>query len=192
MKWIVLAIVAVIVPYTFLTLHYRKPGPAFQPYEDMKNRANVTRLLAAGYQRVPIAARRPADGSMPAGGAAVESTKGGLPDELRATLVEAPLLPLEVDRVTAAPIANTLLPYSIHLVCTLPNDKQQLAGADLYVRGERIVVTPTFEALPGDLQTRSRESAVLLTVPAGILKAGRYTVLVVGERISRSWQLEVK
>src|SRR5690606_6014035 len=44
MKWVIVAIIAILVPYTFLTLRYRKPGPAFQPYEDMKNQANVTRL----------------------------------------------------------------------------------------------------------------------------------------------------
>ena len=36
-------------PYTILTLRYRKPGPAFQPYEDMKNRTNVARLLSAWF-----------------------------------------------------------------------------------------------------------------------------------------------
>jgi hypothetical protein len=48
MKWIVVAIVAVIVPYTFLTLRYRRPGKAFEPYADMKDRANTMRLLSAG------------------------------------------------------------------------------------------------------------------------------------------------
>ena len=61
MKWVVLTIIAVLVPYTWLTLHYRKPGHAFEPYHDLKNRANIGRLLAAGYQRIPVDASRPAD-----------------------------------------------------------------------------------------------------------------------------------
>jgi hypothetical protein len=192
MKWIVLAIVLTVVPYTVLTLRYRKPGPAFAPYEDMKNRTNVARLLAAGYQRIPLAARRPADGTPTAGGAAVTTSAGGLPSDLKSTLVEAILLPADILGVTAAPVANTLQDYSILLTCTLPNDQQQLGGADLYVRGDRLVLAPTFEPIAGNLQTRSRQAAVLLTIPAGTLKPGRYQTTLVAERASRSWPLEVR
>jgi hypothetical protein len=192
MKWIVLAILLAVVPYTVLTLRYRKPGPAFAPYEDMKNRANVARLLAAGYQRIPLPARRPADGAAIAGGAVVTTAAGGLPSDLKSTLVEPVLLPADIVAVTAAPVANTLQDYSVLLTCTLPNDRQQLGGADLYVRGEQLVLTPTFEPVAGNLQTRSRQSAVLLTIPAGALKPGRYQTTLVAERGSRAWPLEVR
>ena len=49
LKWIAIIILACIIPYTWITVRYRKPGPAFQPYDDSKNRANVLRLLDAGY-----------------------------------------------------------------------------------------------------------------------------------------------
>lgn len=192
MKWIAVAILVMVVPYTYLTLKYRKAGPAFQPYEDIKSRANVSRLLSAGYQRVTITARRPADGTRVSGGATVAPAAGGLPSELRSTLVEVPLLPAEITSVTAAPVAGSLLPYDIQLTCTLPNEKQQLGGAELFIREETIVITPTFEVVAGDLQTRSPQAAVLLTVPAGALKPGKYSVTLVGERASRSWPLEVK
>ena len=192
MKWIILAIILIIVPYTFLTLHYRKPGPAFRPYEDMKNRANVARLLAAGYQRLPIQAQRQVDAVRVPGGATIEDGAGGLPPDLRSTLVEAPVLPLDILALTAAPTASTLQPYVIQLTCTLPNDRVQLAGAELYMRDERLVFSPTFAPIAGDLQQRSPQSVVLLTVPAGALKAGRYDVFVVAERSSRRWSLEVK
>ena len=192
MKWIVVAIVLIIVPYTFLTLHYRKPGPAFQPYEDIKNRANVTRLLDAGYRRISIAAQRPADGLRPRDGAAIAAAAGGLPPELRATLVETPQLPAEIISVTAAPNANTLQSYSIQFTCTLRDDRQQLAGAELFVRGETVVITPTFEPVPGTLQARALQSDVLLTVPPGALKPGSYTMTLVGERVSRTWPVDVK
>jgi hypothetical protein len=192
MKWVIIAVVVIIVPYTFLTLHYRKPGPAFQPYEDMKNQANVSRLLEAGYQRFSIAAQRPADEVAMTGGAQVATIDGGLPADLRATLVEVPLLPEEILSVTAAPTASTLQPYVIQLTCTLPDEKRQLGGAELFVRDDDIVITPTFEHVPGDLQARSRQTVVLLTVPAGALKPGSYSVTLVGERSSRSWPLEVR
>lgn len=192
MKWIVLAIVLMIVPYTILTLRYRKPGPAFKPYEDMKHRANVSRLLAAGYQRIPLHAQRPADGARASGGANITTAPGGLPSELRSTLVETPLLPAEITSVAAAATASSLQPYLIQLTCTLPSDKQQLGGAELFVREGSLVITPTFEPVAGDLQSRSREAAVLLTIPANAVKTGKYTVTVVGEKSSRTWSLEMR
>lgn len=192
MKWIVLAIVIVLVPFTFVTLRYRKPGPAYQPYEDLKNRTNVARLLAAGYQRIPLVAQRPADGARAPGGAAVSAAPGGIPADLRTTLVEPPLLPVEIISVTAAPVANTLQNYLVQLACSLPSDRQQLGGADLYVRGDQVVIAPTFETVGGSLLTRSRQAAVLLTIPAGTLKPGRYTLTLLAEHASRAWPLEVR
>jgi hypothetical protein len=192
MKWIVIAIVAMIVPYTFLTLRYRKLDKAFQPYEDIKSRANVSRLLAAGFQRIAITAQRPADGARANGGAVIATAPGGIPAELRSTLVEAPLLPTEIIDVVAAPIATTLQPYVIQLTCSLPSEKQHLGGAELFIREQTLIITPTFEATPGDLQSRGRDTAVLLTIPAGALKPGVYSMTVVGERSSRSWSFEVK
>jgi hypothetical protein len=192
MKWIIVVIILIIVPYTFLTLRYRKAGPAFQPYEDMKNRANVARLLEAGYRRITIAAQRPADSVPTPGGAPVTPHQGGLPEELRATLVEVPLLPAEISALTAAPVVSTLQPYPIRFTCTLPNEKQQLSGAELFLRGGKIVITPTFEPVGGELQTRSRQADVLLTVAAGTLPAGRYNVVLVATRASLAWSLEVK
>jgi hypothetical protein len=192
MKWIVLAILLCIVPYTFITLRYRKPGPAYQPYEDLKKRANVARLLAAGYQRIPLVAQRPADGPRVTGGALVTSTAGGLPEALRSTLVEPPLLPVEIQNVIASASASMTESYAIQFTCLLPSEKQQLGGADLYVRGDELVFAPTFERIGGDLLTRSRNAAVLLTIPAGTLKPGHYTATLIGERTSRAWLLEVR
>lgn len=192
MKWIVVAILLMAVPYTIITLRYRKEGPAFQPYEDMRNRANVSRLLSAGYQRITIPARRPADRTRVPGGAKVATAPGGLPDDLRSTLVEAPRLPLEITGVTAAASTGTLSPYEIELTCSLPDDRHQLGGAELYLRGDTLVVTPILERVGGDLLTRGRQAAVLLTVPAGTLRTGTHRVILAGERSSRAWTLEVR
>ncbi len=193
MKWIVVAIILVIVPYTVITLQYRKPGPAFQPYEDMKNRANVVRLLSAGFQRLPVAAARPADGARVADGAAIVPAPGGLPEDLKKTLVEPILLPAEILNVAAAPVANTLVAYEVQLLCTLPDERKQLGGGDLYLRGDRAILAPTFITVgDADLVARDRRAPVLFTIPAGTLKPGRYQVTLLGQQSSRTWPLEVR
>jgi len=193
MKWVALAILLFIIPYTWLTLHYRKPGPAFRPYEDLKNRANVERLLAAGYRRIPLTAERPADPVRVTPAANTTAAAGGLPAELRATLVgDAPLLPAEIVRVAAAPTASAAGSYAIEFTCTVPNDKEQLAGAELFVHGAQLVILPRFERIGGELLTRSRESTVQLTVPPHAFQPGRYQITLVGERTSRAWSLDVR
>jgi hypothetical protein len=192
MKWIVVAIVAVIVPYTFLTLHYRKPGPAFRPYQDMKDRANVLRLLSAGYQRITLTAQRPADPLRFAAVAPTTVAPGGVPASLRSTLVEQPLLPNEILGVSATPSTSALLAYPVQFTCTLPDNKEQLAGAELYVKGNEVFITPDFELLTGGLLTRTRENIILVTVPAGALKPGRYSVMLAGRNSSRAWTLQVQ
>lgn len=192
MKWVVLVIAVILVPYTFLTLRYRKPGPAFQPYEDMKQRANVSRLLSAGYKRVPLPAGRPAEPGSFFNRANVAPAPGGLPSELGSTLVELPPLPAAILDVSAPAVASILRDYPIQFTCLLPDDRQQLAGADLYLRERRIVITPTFERVGGELRARSLESLVLVTVPAGTLEPGNYDLTLAGTRSSRTWSLEVK
>ena len=198
MKWVALAIMLVIVPYTFLTLYYRKPGPAYRPYQDAQERANVVRLLSAGYRRITLVAQRPADPSRPAATVATTTVAtttaatAGLPAELLSTLVEPPLLPASILHISAAPSVSALLPYPIQFTCTLPNDKQQLAGAQLYMKGEEIVVTPDFEHLIGGLHTRTRENVILLTVPGGTFQPGTYRVTLAGQQSSRAWTLQVK
>ena len=191
MKWIVLAIALFVPAYTYLTLHYRRPGPAFRPYQDMRDRADVVRLLKAGYRRVAIDARRPAESS-PGTGPSMSPAPGGLPDELSKTLVESPLLPLEIDSVSAAPTAVSGIDYQIGLTYTLPDNKRQLSGAHLYERAGEIVIVADFERLDGGLLARTREGFALLTIPPGSLKPGTYRVTLVGERTSRSWTLRVR
>jgi hypothetical protein len=191
MKWIVLAIVLVLVPYTYLTLHYRKPEPAFRPYQDMQDRANTIRLLSAGYQRITVEAQRSALASANPLTVSTTAAPAGLPAELRATLLVTPLLPTEILAVAAAPLASTDAPYPIQFTCTLPDEKHQLADAELYVRGGEIFVTPNFEHLAGALAVRSRETIVQLSVPAGVLKRGHYQVTIAGEHASRTWMLQV-
>jgi len=191
MKWIVLAILLFIPAYTYLTLHFRRPGPAFQPYQDMRDRADVIRLLKAGYHRVAIDASRPADLALPPG-ASTMPCPGGLPEELKKTLVESPLLPMEVNTVSAAPTATSGIDYPIGISYTLPDNKRQLSGAHLYEREGEIVIVADFERLDGGLMSRTREGTALLLVPPGSLRPGTYRVILVGERASKQWSLTVR
>src|SRR6185295_5021278 len=106
MKWIVIAIIVVIVPYTYLTLHFRRPEKAFQPYADLKDRVNTRRLLSSGFQRITLNAQRPADPGRAFLSASVNATPGGLPEVLRSSLVDQPLLPSEILSVSAAAVAG--------------------------------------------------------------------------------------
>jgi hypothetical protein len=191
MKWIVLSILVFIPAYTFLTLHYRKAGRPFSPYQDIRDRADVIRLLKAGYRRVTIDATRPSE-PIPRSGFATLPAPGGLPADLGTTLVETPLLPLEIASVSAAPTANAGIDYQIGLTYTLSDSKRQLSGAHLYEREGEIVIVADFERLGGGLVARSRDGPALLTVPPGTLKPGTYRVTLVGERTSRSWTLQVR
>ena len=116
---------------------------------------------------------------------------GGLPAELVSTLVEKPLLPSDVIAVTAAPSIGANEPYTVQFTCTMPDNTQQLAGAQLYVKDSEIVITPDFELLAGGLLARTRENVILLTVPSGSLKPGAYTVKLTGQHSSRTWHLQV-
>jgi len=191
MKWIVLSIVLFIPIYTFLTLHFRKKGPMFNPYQDMRDQADVVRLLKAGYQRVTVDASRPAEETEVAG-VPTSTVPGGLPPELKRTLIESPLLPLQIDSVSAPATAVSAIEYQIGLTYTLADNKRQLSGAHLYERENEIVIIADFERLGGGLLARTRDGAALITVPPGSIKPGTYRVTLVGERESRTWSLRVR
>jgi hypothetical protein len=195
MKWVALAILLMIVPYTIITVKYRKPSPAYQPYEDSKQRANVMRLLDAGYQRITVTAERPADPIKIAreNSLAVPSiAPGGLPEGLATTLVEVPPLPVSFSSVIAPGETASLLPYPVLFTCILADQKHQLGGAQVFVRGLSVVIVPVFEPLDGDLTARSKESPVLISLPGGSLKTGRHTVTLAGSESSRQWTLNVR
>ncbi len=196
MKWVVLAIIACLIPYTWITLAYRKPGPSYQPYEDSKQRANTLRLLDAGFQRITVPAERPADPQLLVTAmnslATVTEAPGGLADGLGTTLVEMPQLPQSISAVSAPHEATSLLPYPVVFTCTLGDQKHQLGGAQVFMRGKSVVIVPQFEPLNGDLTARTKESVVSITLPGGSLKAGHYTLILSGSEQSKQWEVEVR
>jgi hypothetical protein len=195
MKWIVLSILVFVVGYTFVTLRYRKADKSFEPYQDLKDKANTGRLLSAGYQRVALGFSRPTDpgrtGAAGSGAAAVAAAAGGLPSDLTQALIDPPLLPVSIDSVTAASSATGAEPYLIQFTATLADIKQQPSGALLYRKGQELVIVPTAEKLTGSLLARDAATTVLLTIPAGTLPAGQYRVTLAGSRTARAWSLQV-
>jgi hypothetical protein len=194
MKWVILVIIVSLAAYTYLTLHYRKANPAYLAYQDTKDRAGVMRLLSAGFQRVVLTAQRPADPSARihlGSPANTEPATGGLDPALASSLLDLPLLPAEITRVSAAASVSALLAYPIQFTCTLADNKSQLSGAELYVKDDILTLIPTFEQLDGGLLARTRESVVSVIVPAGALKPRTYRVTLIGARASRTWTLQV-
>jgi hypothetical protein len=192
MKWIALIIVLIIGPYTFLRWHYRKPQDAFEPYHDMKDRANTMRLLSAGFQRVTLVAERPAEAMKLPAAAVIQPAIGGLPSELSTTLVETPMLVTEIVAVSAPRETNTLFAYSFDFTCGLPDNRHEVANVYLYSREQQIFIVPELQRLAGDLLERTRENRVRITLPPGTLKPGLQEVTLVGERTSKRWSIEVK
>ena len=162
MKWIVLIILLIIGPYTFLRWHYRKPQNAFEPYHDIKDRANTMRLLSAGFQRLTLAADRPAEPLRNIPAIATDSIAGGLPSSLANTLVEKPLLATSILSATTPGESNTLLAYTIEFTCAVSDHRQELSNVHLYLRdGEIFLVHPDQSKQAGSTRTscrRARES----------------------------------
>ena len=196
MKWVVVAIVLGLAGYTYLTLHYRKPGPAYRPYQDTVNRVTVSRLLSSGFQRIALAVERPADPqrtSVVLGGFASATTaRSGLPPELDRALVEKPLLAETITSVTAAAEVSAVQPYRIQFSATLADHKHVISEALLFRKDDSLVFLPVFEKIEGELQARWLETTLLLTVPGGALPPGHYTATLVGARGSRTWPLLVR
>ena len=196
LRWVVLAIVIFVFSYTFLRLHFAKRGRAFEPYHDLGEQASVQRLLALGYRRIPAALERPAD-PLPAdrlapAPAAITSARGGLPAELDGALAARPALPEAVEGVTAPRTAAAAGQYTVQFTCAQRDYSTQIGRAYLYRKGGRLFLLPDFEKMPGQLLARSRESIVLVSFPVQSLPPGRYTILLCGGRVSRSWEFWVK
>ncbi len=196
MKWIVLAIVVFIGAYTFVTLYYRKPGKAHEPYHDGKERAIAHRLQEAGYVRVAATFELPAEPSkarqqLAETKAQVRAAVGGVTPELKEILIDPPLLPNSYKDVVAPSQAKALLPYTFLYTCQLPDETSALGETRVYVKENRVAIITHFEKLAGALLSRTKESAVALTLPAGTLQAGQtYEITLVGAHDSKAWTVQ--
>ena len=192
MKWIVVAIIACIVPYTWLTLAYRKPNPAHQPYQDNKDRAQVLRLLDSGFYRFDLVFEVPVDPAHPpAEMAEITRIDGGLPPLLRDLLIDSPAVPEQLPVVSAPASVLAGAPYAFSFACIQPTDDERPATATLYQRGSELVVIVACEDLPGSLQSRKPDTTARVVIPPRTLESGNYHVTLIGARESRRWPLEV-
>ncbi|WP_221032989.1 hypothetical protein [Actomonas aquatica] len=192
MKWIVLAIVACLVPYTWLTLAYRKEGPAYEPYQDNKDRAQVMRLLDAGFRRVELSLDRLVDPSMPlAASAETQAIEGGLPPLLSEVLIDKPPVPSSFALVDAPAQSLAGAPYVLLLTAQQPDHSERPAVSTLYLRGQEAVFIVGYDALPGDLQARDLTARLRLTVPPNTLEPGTYQGTLIGALESRRWTFDI-
>lgn len=197
MKWVVLAIVLFVIGYTLVMIFFRKPGQAHQPYDDAKQRAKTARLVAAGYQQVLLSAERPAD---PAPSkivightkANVTAASGGIDSELAIALAERPLMAESITQVTATADSDAKEPYRVLFSATLRDHKRMISGGVLFRRANQLYLLPIFEPIQGQLLARTKETTVILTVPAGVIPPGKYQTTLIGENSSRRWDISLK
>jgi hypothetical protein len=192
MKWVVLSIVVFIVLYTAVNILYRKPAPPHRPYEEMVNRTITARLQAAGWQRLPVTLRRPAD-KPPAGEARITRGARGLGTTLDACFVETPHLLASIDQVSAPATVAHGADYTAYFTGSVPDQQLQLGEVVVYRHGSEIVFLPTTEHLPGSrLLSRWADAGYGADIPTGALPPGRYQVRIVARGAAAEWTLEVR
>jgi len=209
MKWIVLALLPCLAAYTFVTLQYRKPGHAFEPYSDLKAQAQIHQLLEAGFQRIPLEIRDATDSRPlnqkpdfadharnPANTRTLyalitQTAGGGLPEDLAAALIEPPHLPNSIN--TSFGPADLYEGGDLVLKIQFYATSDPVA-AHLYVReNETFVVVELATPEPPEDDDFSQRTAhrKWLIAPAGLLKPGRYAGFLVGAEKSLHWDVHV-
>ena len=196
LRWVVAAIVLFIGAYTFLRLHYGKPGKPFEPYHDLGERAAAQRLAGLGYQRIPVDLERPAEPLAAARLAPVPAeimgAFGGLPAELEGALAIKPPLPAAITGVTAPREIAAAATYALQFTCAQPDYRTQIDAVLLFHKDRQLFLLPSFGRIPGQLLARSKESVILASFSTRSLPPGRYSVTLCGGHASKSWEFSVK
>lgn len=194
MKWIAAAIVLFVAGYTVVNFTFRKTGRPYQPYQDAQDRATTARLLAAGWQKLPVDSRRPVE--KPATGdtpAAVTRATAGLGPDLAAKFAEQPRLLATIDRVVAPAAVTRGADYTTYFTATLNSQKAQVGDLALYRRGGELVLIPTTEPLPGrELMSRWSDSTYCVNFSTASLPPGRYQARLVAQGPAAAWSFTVK
>jgi hypothetical protein len=194
MKWVVAAILVFVVGYTFLNLRYRKPGKPHEPYAELLSRATAAKLQAAGWERIPVDARRPAEKTTADTATAVVGRGGpGLGAELTEIFAERPRLLGTIDRVIAPTVVRHGEQYSAYFAASLSDLHGQLADLALYRKGNTLVLIAGVEPLPGrDLRSRWNDSSYWFGFPTQSLPPGRYHVRLVAAGPAATWSFELR
>lgn len=194
MKWVVLAIVIGLAGYTAVNLYYRKPGRGYRPYQDAQDRATTARLLAAGWHKMPVDERRPAEKpALDTAPAAITRAAVGLGADFEPNFAEKPSLLASVDRVIAPAVVARGEVYTAYFTVTLPSQKAQLGNLSLYHREHEFVLLPSSEPLPGkDLLSRWEDSTYGVSIATADLAPGRYRMRIVAKGPAAAWSFTVK
>lgn len=192
MRWVALAIVAGIGVYTWLTLAYRKPGPAYEPYEAGRERATLARLAEGGWShfRAKWAAF---DGSPPHDPrAAATASAEGVALELREWLRAVWHLPVDWPALAPAPTWEAEADYVVDFTLRPDGSNASLVGFDIYRRGTDIVVITRWEPAGVQLRPRTAPFSGRMHWPAAARpEPGTYTVTLAALREARQWTLTV-
>jgi hypothetical protein len=195
MKWIVVVIAVFIVGYTAVNLYFRKPGKAYRPYQDAQDRATTARLLAAGWHKLPLDTRRPAEKPSTDDASPAAITRGavGLGLDMAPNFAEKPKLLDSIDRVTAPSSVVHGQDYSLYFTGSLADQKAQLGEMALYHRGNELVIIPGTEKLPGkELMSRWNDANYAVTFSTSALAPGRYAARIVAQGPAATWSFTVK
>ena len=192
MKWVVLAIVVFVIVSTAIELRYRKTGPGHLPAEEARRRATAARLQEAGWEKLPVATRRPVE-KPPAGEAAVNRGALGLGLGLDACFAERPPLLASIDRVSAPAAVDRGADYTAYFTASVRDQQYQLDDVVLLHRGRELVLVPRVEHLPGrELLSRWPDASYCASFPTASLAPGRYEVRLVASGPAAVWTLNVR
>lgn len=194
MKWIVAAIIVFIVGYTAVNLYFRKAGHPYRPYQDAQDRATIARLLAAGWQKMPVDARRPVEKpAVDDAPAAVTRAAAGLGPDLAPQFAEPPRLLATIDKVVAPAFVPRGAAYTAYFTASLASQKAQLGELALYRHGSELVLVPSTEALPGkELMSRWTDSTYGVNFSTANLPPGRYRMRIVARGPAAEWSFTVR
>lgn len=194
MKWIVAVIVLFAAGYTVVNLAFRKPGQAYRPYQDAQDRATTARLLAAGWNKIPVETRQSAEKPDPDDTpAAITRDFPGLGSDLTDKFAEKPKLPATIDRVKAPARVTRGVDYSFYFTTSLSDLKTRVGDLYLYRHGNTLVLIPTLEKLPGkQLMSRWNDSTYTVSFSTAGLPPGRYSTRIVAQGPAATWSFTVQ
>ncbi|RRJ99200.1 hypothetical protein Ga0100230_013325 [Opitutaceae bacterium TAV3] len=112
----------------------------------------------------------------------------GLPQGLLDILGSPPRLPASVNLINVPAEIQSGEPVAIQFTCHLAGEHDVLGGADIYIKENAIVILPAFESLDADLQARTLNERVRITIPPGTLKPGAYDVRLMAADNGYVWQ----
>ncbi len=193
MKWIIVAITLFVIGYTLVNVFFRKPGPAYRPYQDAQDRATVARLLAAGWHEIHVELIRPTERPPSANLAKINRASPGLGLTFDAHFADKPKLLASIDSVQATAELLQGDTYQTNFTASIADLKTQLGDVTLYRKGNELVLVPVIEPLPGtELRSRWNDANYALSFPTKELAPGTYEIRLVANGPAAAWTFHVR